>query len=210
MNAIFKWIDEISMLLPIKLLKGVRIAVLLFWIVIGAFASYTAWQKGNQKTIYSFSHKMNIPLLEERALQEKNLREQSKSNVILPDLSETNIDVTKREDSFLENDMNHVSDFFYTESETIGGGNRNPSLIGESNHLASERDGVSSDSSLSKIDRHEGTSDIPLPLSVEGVDTKKDFVHSIENKTENHSVAPSKNYNNDDEIPPLEIPSTEK
>ena len=129
MNTFYKWLDEISLLAPPNLIKGIRISALALWLTLAIYFSIFSYKKGTQVGINSFSDKSPIPLLQENILKEQNIRNNSKANIIVPEINE----IQKKESNYLQlnNEENEKENFYIPENNSK---NDLPSLIGESNN----------------------------------------------------------------------------
>ena len=152
MNAFYKWLDEISLLAPPNLIKGIRISALALWLILAIYFSTFSYKKGTQIGINSFSDKSPIPLLQEKILKEQNIYNSSKANIIVPEINE----IQKKESNYLQlnNEENEKENFYIPENNSK---NDLPSLIGESNNT--KNNSLRFENSSNNFDTDENSND---------------------------------------------------
>ena len=84
--AVFKWIDQITLILPPTLVTGVRVGALALWLVLALFIGMAHWQKGEESAYQSEDRKQTMEGIEEQLNRERNLRKAP--HVLLPELGD--------------------------------------------------------------------------------------------------------------------------
>ena len=86
MNVLFKWIDQITFILPPAALTGVRVGALLLWLGLAFVMGMSAWEEGEEDAYQTLDRRQNLEQIEEQLARERNLRRAP--HVTLPELED--------------------------------------------------------------------------------------------------------------------------